>query len=311
MKDQNSGLKSSHSEYIGILYGASSFIAWGLFPLYWKLLKNVPAIEILAHRILWSFVFVGVLVLALHKWSNVKGALKEKRNLFYIFLCSILVSFNWFTYIWAVNSNHIIESSMGYYINPLMSVLLGMLVLKEKLNPCQYVALGFATVGVAIITVQYGQIPWISLTLAVTFALYGLFKKLVVTDSLSGLLLETAFPLPVVLVFLTGRQIRGTAAFGLVSITETMLLLGAGIVTATPLIWFSNGAKRISLSTLGFLQYISPTISLILGVFVFGEKFSKEHIISFGFIWIALVIFSFAKTDFAAKIIAVSLKGSE
>jgi chloramphenicol-sensitive protein RarD len=281
----------------GVLYGAAAFTAWGFLPLYWKLLDKVPAIEIIAHRVIWSFVFVGLILMFTKSWRKFTLVLKNKKNLVFILMCSVLITINWFTYIWAVNSDHIIESSIGYYINPLIAVLLGMTVLKEKLNIYQYVSLGLAFVGVVMITIQYGKIPWIALTLAISFGLYGLFKKLIVVESIVGLALETAIITPFALVFITYKQLNGSGALGNGAILTSLLLAGAGVVTAIPLLWFARSTKRVKLSTIGFLQYISPTINLILGVFVFNETFTSADLISFGFIWSALLIYSVSQTE--------------
>lgn len=295
----NENVKTSNARLTGIIYGVLSYSMWGVLPLYWKLLKQIPASEILAHRILWSFVFVGAILVITKRWDRFKNTLKDKKNLLLIFLCSVMIGINWFTYIWAVNSNHIIESSMGYYINPLIAVILGVTVLKERLNLYQYAALALAAAGVIIVTVQYGSIPWVAIILAISFALYGLFKKLVAAESLIGLALETAILVPASLVFLTFRQVKGIGAVGNVPAATLVILIFAGVVTATPLLCFAKAAKLVELATIGFLQYISPTLSLILGIFVYGEHFSKGYVISFGFIWAALVVFSISQASLA------------
>ncbi|MCX7921114.1 MAG: EamA family transporter RarD [Clostridia bacterium] len=286
----------SNIKLAGVLYGALAFTIWGFLPLYWKLLKEIPPDEILAHRVFWSFIFVVAILAFTGGWSNLIGILRDRKSMGLVILCSIFIAINWFAYIWAVNSNHIVECSMGYYINPLMSVLLGMSVLKEKLNIYQYAALLLAAAGVLIITVQYGRIPWVSLILAVSFALYGLVKKLLKVNSTVGLALETAVIMPAAVIFLVFKQVQGTGALSSVSVPTILLLLLSGIATATPLLLFAKGANRVELATIGFLQYISPTISLMLGVFVYKEHFSKIHLISFGLIWAGLVVYSLSKT---------------
>jgi chloramphenicol-sensitive protein RarD len=276
----------------GIRYSILAYTDWGVLPLYWKLLNMVPAVEILAHRILWSFVFMGSILLFSGDWRNLAAAFSNRRAMVVTFLCGFLISLNWFTYIWAVNSNRVIEASMGYYINPLLAVALGVTVLKERLGRWQLAAIILAAAGVLIMTVRYGRIPWIALALAGTFALYGLAKKLTAVDSVTGLALETFIVLPLALLFIVSREVQGIGALGTVPFSRTAILVGSGVVTATPLLWFAKGARKIRLSMLGFLQYIAPTISLLLGIFIFGESFSATHLVSFGFIWAGLLVFT-------------------
>jgi chloramphenicol-sensitive protein RarD len=290
-----------NNKTIGVIYALLAFALWGVLPLYWKLLKEVSAEEILANRILWSFVFVGVLMSLFKQWDKFILILKSKKNLKLIFLCSIMITINWFTYIWAVNNDHIVDTSLGYYINPLFAVFLGVTVLKEKINKIQAVSLLLAAVGVILITIQHGKIPWIALTLAISFGLYGLFKKMLTVDSMTGLTLETTILMPVALVYVLFKQFTGAGALGTGSILTTVMLIGAGIVTATPLLCFAKAAKRVELSTIGFLQYISPTIGLVLGILVFKENFTSNHLVSFGFIWLALITYSFSNTNFKKK----------
>ena len=286
----------------GMIYATSAYMMWGILPLYWKLIDDVPAEEILARRIVWAFIFM-LFVLFICKrfgqFTNEFVQLFKRPKLFMsLTIASILISGNWFVYIWAVNHNHVIEASLGYYINPLVSILLGTLVLKEKLNFWQYIAVGLAAFGVTILTVRYGSIPWIAISLACTFGLYGLSKKLLDYDSMIGLTMETMLVTPIALVYLGMLGAKGISSFGTVSITSTLLLAGAGIVTALPLLYFAKGTKLIPLSMIGFLQYIAPTISLVLGIFVFHEHFTTAHMLAFFFIWIALFLFSIAKTKF-------------
>ncbi len=295
--DKKSVLSTSNDRIIGIWYALAAFTAWGVLPLYWKVLKLIPAGEILAHRVLWSFIFVSVILFLYGRWNNVKEIISGKYNVFVIFLGALLISANWFIYIWAVNTNHVVEASLGYYINPLFNVILGMVVLREQLNFWQLISLLLAFSGVVIIAAQYGKIPWIALSLALSFGLYGLVKKLVNIDSIVGLALETAFVAPVALVYLILIQAKGTGSFGAVPISIIFLLICSGIVTALPLLWFAQGAKRVPLSTVGFIQYLSPSISLLLGVFIFKEPFTKINFLSFGFIWLALALYSSSQTN--------------
>jgi chloramphenicol-sensitive protein RarD len=291
--------QSSKELTSGIWYTAFAYIFWGILPLYWKLLEKVPAVEILAHRIVWSFVFIMCLLVFCKKWDLLKRNFKEifhsRSQCFAVIASSLLISTNWLVYIWAVNSDHIIETSLGYYINPLISVLLGMVFLKEKLSFWQFISFALAFVGVVILTVQYGQIPWIALTLAISFGLYGLTKKVTKLDSMIGLMFETLFVVPfasLYLIFLAGQ---GSASFG-TSFSTTLLFIGAGVATGLPLLWFAQGAKTVPLAMIGFLQYIAPSISLLLGIFIYHEHFSKTHLVSFLFIWTALALFSLSKS---------------
>lgn len=253
--------------------------------------------EILAHRILWSFVFVIVIIFIQNQWNKLIEILKNKRNRRSVFISGLLISSNWLLYIWAVNANHVVEASLGYYINPLISIALGMIVLKEKLNFWQLISLSFAIIGVLVITIQLGKAPWIALFLAISFGLYGLSKKMLKMDATVGLAAETLFVAPIALAYILFVQLSGSgSSLGDVSLGISFLLLGAGIVTAMPLIWFAQATGRVSLSTVGFVQYLAPSISLLLGVFVFKEIFTHAHLLSFSFIWTALLIYSFSRT---------------
>lgn len=282
----------SKSKKIGIIYAILAYVVWGLLPLFWKLLQQIPADQILAHRIFWSFIYVGLIMIIYGSWKKTKAVLSQPKQLFYVVLCAIIISVNWFTYIWAVNANHVVEASMGYYINPLVTVLLGVIVLKEKLTNWQWVALAIAGVGVAVLTIQYGRIPWVAFTLAFSFAFYGLFKKMLTVDSITGLFLETAVMAPIALGYLVFKGVNGVGAWGNLSMMLTIALVCSGVATATPLLWFTLAAKRVQLSTIGFLQYLAPTISLYLGVMVFNEEFTKTHLFTFGCIWLALIVYT-------------------
>ncbi len=285
----------NNSSLAGFLYGISAYTLWGFLPLYWKLLNKIPATEILAHRILWSFVFMCILIYFQGNFQKCKEVFSDRSNILRILCATVFITLNWGTFIWAVNSNHVVEVSMGYYINPLIVILLGTLVLKEKLNLWQKVSLVLAAIGVSIMTIGYGQIPWISIILASTFALYGLMKKTIPVGSTISLGLETAMLMPLTLAYIIYRQVQGIGALGEISTGTTLILMGTGIATALPLLFFTKGARRLPLSAIGFLQYIAPTITLILGVFIFKEPFERIHLISFGFIWSGLVIYSISQ----------------
>ncbi|WP_106495939.1 EamA family transporter RarD [Lentibacillus sp. Marseille-P4043] len=281
-------------EKMGIIYTAFAYLLWGFLPIYWKLVNNVPAGEILAHRIVWSFLFMVVVILLLRKssgfFAECKVILKDKKKLIGITFASIVISINWLTYIWAVNNDHVIQASLGYYINPLVSILLGIIVLKERLTRKQLLSFVIAGIGVINLTVSYGVFPWVSLLLAVSFGLYGLLKKTVDISAMFGLAIETLIVTPIALIYLLAIP-NGAFAFNNIFTSTSLLLIGAGVATAVPLLLFASGAKQIPLSMVGFLQYIAPTIMLILGVFLYHEKFSMAHLLSFSLIWVALIIY--------------------
>ena len=267
----------------------------GILPIYWKFINEVPALEILAHRVIWSFIFVLIIVVLLKRKilkNFFQVQMSQKKTWLGLFLASLFISINWFTYIYAVNTNHIVEASLGYYINPLVAVLLGVFVLREKVNKLQAISFVIAGIGVIYMTVSVGKLPWISLILALSFGFYGLSKKLIKVDSILGLLLETLFVLPFALLFLAYLGVNDQQSFSTGSIKNDLFLLGSGIATALPLLWFGIGAQKIPLYMVGFLQYISPTISLILGVLMYGESFTKDHVVTFACIWIAIAIFT-------------------
>lgn len=306
MDDQTDRGRSSR--VLGVFYGAIAFTVWGFLPLYWKLLRSVPSDQILAHRILWSFVFVAGLLAYRGEMGKLKEVLKDRHSVKMVLMSAVFITANWGLYIWAVNAEHLVEASMGYYINPLIVITLGMTVLKERLNPLQYGALAFAAVGVIYMTVQYGHFPWIALSLAISFALYGLFKKLVKVESTVGLALETMVVTPGTLVYIIYGCFKGNSALFDASFGVWVLLLLSGAVTAIPLLWFGMGTKRVQLSTIGFLQYISPTIQLILGVLIYKEPFTATHLTSFGFIWTALLLYTVSNTGLWKKGKAVEEK---
>lgn len=281
--------KSSNSR--GVLLAVIAYALWGVLPVYWKAVKAIPPQEILAHRIIWSFVFITIIMAFRKQLGFAFTIVKKPKLIGYISLCSLLITINWGVYIWAVNSGHIIDASMGYYINPLVSVLLGIFVLKEKMRLNGIIAITLAALGVLYMTYQYGKVPWIALTLALSFAFYGLLKKMIPVDSLTGLLLETAVITPFALIYVLIKQTQGTGAM-FTSPIPTVMLLCAGIVTATPLLLFAMSTKLAKLSTIGFVQYFSPSISMVLGVAIYNEKFTLTHVISFGLIWVGILVFA-------------------
>jgi chloramphenicol-sensitive protein RarD len=290
---------TNNSQTIGIAAAAGSYFIWGFLPLYWKLVQGISPGEILAHRIVWSFIFMIVILSFVgklkHSWIELKDLWTHRKRFIGICLASIVISINWVTYIWAVNTDHVVEASLGYYINPLVSIVLGMLVLKEKLTFWQTVSFILATVGVINLTIFFGSVPWVAIALAVSFAVYGLIKKLLQLGALVGLAIETLLITPFALLFLSFIHIDGAGAFS-TDISTSLVLIGSGIATAVPLLLFASGAKRIPLSMVGFLQYIAPTIMLILGVFVYKEPFTDTHLFSFICIWTALTIYTASKS---------------
>lgn len=307
--------KAKKKQRAGAAYAILAYLLWGLFPLYWKLISQVPAFEILAHRIFWAFIFMIALLIFLGRlgefFRNFRTLLSHPTSFLLIVSASILISINWLVYIWAVNNGHIVESSMGYYINPLISILLGIIFLKEKLNLWQVVAFVLAVAGVLIQTIEFGQVPWIAISLALSFGFYGLTKKFIRLDTVLGLTFETLMVTPIAFIYLIYVQIQGTAAFGNSSFLTTVLLIGTGIVTALPLLCFAEGARNISLTMIGFFQYISPTLTLILGITLYREAFSQTQLISFSFIWLGLLVFSVSGTPFMKRLLPVRRRSFE
>jgi chloramphenicol-sensitive protein RarD len=275
----------------GVLSALAAYVLWGVFPFYWKLLLGVPALQIMTHRVVWSFVFLAVIVAVRREWRGLRQV-ATRRTLAIYLLSGCLLSVNWLTYIWSVNAGHIIESSLGYFINPLVSVLLGLVFLREKLRSWQWVPIGLAAAAVLYLTISYGRLPWIALVLAFTFGLYGLIKKLAPLGSLHGLTLETGMVLIPALIYLLVAEANGTGAFGHVGLVKTLLLAFTGVVTAVPLLFFASGARRIPLAMLGILQFVSPTLQFLIGILVYGEPFTEQRIIGFSMIWLAVILYS-------------------
>ena len=274
----------------------AAFVAWGLLPVYWKALRSVPPQEILAHRIFWSFVFASFLLRRQNRWVEFKRTFRSLRNRWVCVLTAAIIGSNWFIYIWAVNHDHIVDTSLGYFINPLITVLLGVIFLRERMNRWQVTAFALASIGVGYLTFQYGRFPWIALSLALTFGFYGLLRKTARIESLIGLMAETGLLSLLAVTFILLLAVKGEGAAGRTSVWTHGQLIGAGLVTATPLLWYTMGVRRIKLSTAGFLQYLAPSMQLWLGVVVYGEAFTRTHLISFGLIWLALLVYSLSNT---------------
>jgi chloramphenicol-sensitive protein RarD len=277
---------------LGVLSGLSAYALWGLFPLYFPLLEPAGGLEIVAHRVLWSVVFVGLLLTVRRNWSQVRALLFDPRRLLVLAGAALLIAVNWLVFVYGVNSGQVVETSLGYFINPLVSVLLGVVIFSERLRPLQWCAVGIATVAVAVLTVDYGHPPWIALALAASFGLYGVMKKLVRVEAAPGLFVETlivAVPAAVVLGVL---HAHGEGTFGNAGTANALLLMSSGIATAIPLLLFAAAARRIPLSTVGLLQYLTPLMQLAIGVFVYDEPMPPARLAGFVIVWVALAVFT-------------------
>lgn len=283
----------------GVFYGLSAYTLWGVLPIYWKSLGGIGALEILASRIIWSVVFVGFLLKLTGRWEafllETREIIGDRKKATAVFAAGVTVMLNWGIFIWAVGAGHIIETSLGYYINPLVSVLLGVYFLKEKLDNWVRVAVLFAVIGVGSMIWKAGVFPWISISLAFSFGFYGLIKKTLAVETMTGIILETIVVSPLALAYVFYLASRGQASWQHSDGLTLLLLAGAGIVTATPLLLFTAGAKLLPLTIVGFLQYLTPTLTLLLGVFLYGEAFTASHLLSFAWIWLGLGIFSLSQ----------------
>ena len=285
-------IKSQHTEaQIGIGYALLAFSAWGFLPIYWKLLDTVPSLEILAHRMVWSVLFLMGLLAVQKRLGEFRDLLKTLKYIWMLLGTAVLLGVNWFVYIYGVNTNQIVETSLGYFINPLFNVLLGAIFLKERLNYWQSLALGMAALGVLNFLWDFDSLPWIALSLAFTFSFYGLLRKMIPVKPLVGLLMETVLLAPFAAVMIVVWNVDGTGNIGGDS-RIVIFLVGAGVVTSLPLLWFTNAGKRLRYTTLGFIQYMTPSIQLLIGVYLYHEPFTPTHSITFGLIWAGLVIFS-------------------
>lgn len=274
----------------GIFFGLAAYVLWGILPVYWKALELVSPFEILSSRFMWSCVFVFLLIIFQKKWplfaKEVKQVFSNVKTGAAMVAAGITISFNWGTFIWAVNNGH-----MGYYINPLVSILFAVVFLRERLDKMQLAAITCAFIGVASMVYSFGKIPWVSLTLAFTFALYGLLKKILPVSALTSIMLETLLITPLALVYEYSLWQQGVSFYASGNLQVIMMLTGAGVVTAIPLLLFTAGARLLPLKIIGFLQYISPTLTLLIGVFVYNEAFTAAHLLAFGWIWAALLLF--------------------
>jgi chloramphenicol-sensitive protein RarD len=280
-------------ETSGLVAGIAAFTTWGLIPVYWKLLRKIPASEILAHRFVWTSLFLVALLTWQARWPDVRNILRSRRTTLYCLSSGLAVALNWFFFIYAVNIGHVIETSLGYFMTPLVNVLFGAILLRERLTRWQLFSILLASAAVIYLTVGYGQFPWIALALCLSFGLYGLLRKQSGTAAIPGLFVETVLLVPAALAYLISLQMHGQLHFNLHSRMLSILLISTGIVTAVPLFWFGYAARHLRLTTIGFLQYLSPTGSFFLGVFLYREPFTRTHLITFSLIWAALGIFTF------------------
>lgn len=275
----------------GVLNAIGAYVIWGFLPIYWKALQQVPALQILNHRVVWSLVFLAILISARKNWSPLRQAIRQPKIVLVYGLAACLLAVNWLTYIWGVNAGFIVETSLGYFINPLVNVLLGVLFLREKIRPLQWVPIGMATAGVLYLTFSYGSLPWIALVLAFTFALYGLLKKTAPLGSLHSLTLETGILFVPSLLYLVYVALQGSGIFIEYNTLTNLLLVFTGVVTAVPLLLFGAAARSINLSLLGLLQYIAPTCQFLIGVLIYNEPFTQARLIGFSIIWAALFLY--------------------
>lgn len=293
---------SKTSPTLGVITALGAYIIWGLFPLFWKNLHSVDATELIAHRIVWSFFIVTPLVAITQGFKEVKSAFLNLHSILINLLTGLMLCSNWLIYVWAVNSGHIVESSLGYFIVPLLNACLGCFLLKEHLRVNQWFAIGIAALGVLILVFEYGHLPWIALGLASTWGCYGLLRKKSVLSPLPGLVVETSLLAPLAVAFLLWRNHQGLGALGHSAVGTHLLIFSTGIVTSIPLLLFASAAKRLKLSTLGLLQYITPTSNLLLGVFLYQENFTSQKFAAFSLIWVALIIYSIDSVIYNRKL---------
>nr|WP_217361524.1 EamA family transporter RarD [Aeromicrobium stalagmiti] len=276
----------------GAAFGVAAYLCWGFFPLYWPLLEPAGSLEVLAHRFVWSMAFVLVLITVMGKWGAFRAIARNRRLMLILAAASVVIAGNWGGFIYGVTNGHVIETSLGYFINPLVTVMLGVFVLKETMRPAQWCAVGIGTIAVVVLTVDYGRLPWVALLVAFTFAAYGFLKKKADIGTFEGLGMETAILFPVALGFLVVLQLRGELTFGHEGPGNVALLVGTGVVTAIPLLLFGAAATRLSLTTIGLLQYLGPIIQFITGLTIFDEEMTGARWAGFVLVWAALVIFT-------------------
>lgn len=290
----------NHARRTGMMAALSTYLIWGVLPLYWNLLARAEANEILAHRIIWSFVFMVVVLMVTKRWQSFKedcrALWQDKKRGAILLLAAFTISLNWLTYIWAVNHGHVIDTSIGYYINPLMSVLFGIVFFRERISGLKKISLLLAAIGIVLMTYQLGKLPWVAVVLAVSFSVYGALKKQLHLNPFSSITLETLLMVPFAVPYIGILMMSPANHFSLATPDLALYLMGTGVVTAVPLVLFSYGANLLPLNVLGFFQYISPTIGLLLGIFFFHETFGMAQISALGFVWVAIVLFTVAES---------------
>ena len=294
------GIRMNHARRTGMMAALSTYLIWGVLPLYWNLLARAEANEILAHRIIWSFVFMVVVLMVTKRWQSFKedcrALWQDKKRAAILLLAAFTISLNWLTYIWAVNYGHVIDTSIGYYINPLMSVLFGIVFFRERISGLKKISLLLAAIGIVLMTYQLGKLPWVAVVLAVSFSVYGALKKQLHLNPFSSITLETLLMVPFAVPYIGILMMSPANHFSLATPDLALYLMGTGVVTAVPLVLFSYGANLLPLNVLGFFQYISPTIGLLLGIFFFHETFGMAQISALGFVWVAIVLFTVAES---------------
>lgn len=290
----------NHARRTGMMAALSTYLIWGILPLYWNLLARAEANEILAHRIVWSFFFMVIVLIVTKRWQSFKEDYRtlwadKKRGAIFL-MAAFVISLNWLTYIWAVNHDHVIDTSIGYYINPLMSVLFGIVFFRERISGLKKISLLLAAIGIVLMTYQLGKLPWVAVVLAVSFSIYGALKKELHLNPFSSITLETMLMMPFAVPYIGILMASPVNHFSLATPDFALFLMGTGVVTAVPLVLFSYGANLLPLNVLGFFQYISPTIGLLLGIFFFHESFGLAQISALGFVWAAIVLFTVAES---------------
>lgn len=284
---------AAHEQRSALIAGIAAFSFWGIIPIYWKFLRTVPASEILAHRFVWTTAFLVGLLTWQRRWAEVRATMRSRRAVLYCIASGSAISCNWLMFIWAVNANRVLETSLGYFMTPLVNVLFGAVLLRERLTRLQIASALLATIGVVNLTFGYGRFPWIALGLCVSWGSYGLLRKISRTAAIPGLFFETTLLAPVAVAYLLTLQARGGAVVTPARWDLALLLVSSGLVTGLPLVWFGYAARHLRLTTVGFLQYLAPSGTFFLGVFLYHEPFTRAHLITFSLIWTALAIFTF------------------
>ncbi len=283
----------AHEQRSALLAGIAAFGFWGIIPIYWKFLRMVPASEILAHRFVWTTAFLAGLLSWQGRWPEMRQVLRSRRTVLFCMASGVAISLNWFMFIWAVNANRVLETSLGYFMTPLINVLFGAIFLRERLTRPQLAAVILAALGVLNLTFGYGRFPWIAIGLCCSWGVYALLRKLSGTAAIPGLFFETTMLLPLAIAYLIFLQANGALFFGPAHWTQALILISSGLVTGLPLVWFGHAARHLRLTTIGFLQYLAPSGTFFLGVFLYHEPFTRAHLITFALIWLALIIFTF------------------